>query len=69
MPPPSMSELPQAERGIGAWLRLLRPSHWTKNFFVLAPLLFSGQARDLRVEREAARDQGVDPTPSPDLRV
>ena len=53
MPTPSMSELPQAERGIGPWLRLLRPSHWTKNFFVLAPLLFSGQARDLRVVESA----------------
>lgn len=53
MPTTSLSELPHAERGIGPWLRLLRPSHWTKNFFVLAPLLFSGQARDLRAVESA----------------
>ncbi len=40
--------------GAGPWIRLLRPSHWTKNFFVLAPLLFSGQARDLRVATSAS---------------
>ena len=35
-----------------AWLRLLRPSHWSKNLFVLAALLFSGQA----LEPPAVRD-------------
>jgi 4-hydroxybenzoate polyprenyltransferase len=44
-----MPETNPIEGGVGPWLRLLRPSHWTKNFFVLAPLLFSGQARDLHV--------------------
>jgi len=29
---------------ISDWVRLARPQHWTKNAFVLAPLLFSGRA-------------------------
>lgn len=28
------------------WVTLLRPSHWVKNGFILAPLLFSGKASD-----------------------
>jgi 4-hydroxybenzoate polyprenyltransferase len=34
-----------APRGstLGDWVRLLRPPQWIKNFFVLAPLLFSGR--------------------------
>ena len=28
------------------WLALFRPSHWVKNGFILAPLLFSGKAGD-----------------------
>jgi len=29
-----------------AWLKLMRPAHWTKNLFVLAPLLFARQLFD-----------------------
>ncbi len=31
------------------WVALLRPSHWVKNGFILAPLLFSGKAGDLEL--------------------
>ena len=29
------------------WVRLVRPKQWTKNAFVMAPLLFSGRALDV----------------------
>jgi len=31
---------------IGPYVRLLRPAHWTKNVFVLAPLVFAQQLTD-----------------------
>jgi 4-hydroxybenzoate polyprenyltransferase len=31
---------------LSAYLQILRPTHWVKNSFVLAPLLFSGKFRD-----------------------
>ncbi len=31
----------------GAWVRMLRPRQWLKNFFILLPLLFSGRATDV----------------------
>jgi 4-hydroxybenzoate polyprenyltransferase len=38
---------------IADWLRLLRPQHWVKNGFVLAPLLFSGRAAEPAVLLDA----------------
>ena len=35
------------DTGLSAWVRLARPKQWVKNFFVLAPLLFSGRIVEL----------------------
>lgn len=36
-----------------AWVKLVRPHQWVKNFFVLAPLLFSGRALNPASQRSA----------------
>ena len=35
-----------ASASLRDWIQLFRPSHWVKNLFVFAPLLFSGRAFD-----------------------
>lgn len=39
--------------GLAAWVRLLRPRQWIKNFFILAPLLFSGQGLIRTAQQQA----------------
>lgn len=40
------SDATPAPSGLLDWVRLARPKQWTKNAFVLAPVLFSGRAFD-----------------------
>jgi len=39
--------LPHSGSALQTWMALFRPSHWVKNGFIVAPLLFSGKAGDV----------------------
>ncbi|MCC6316243.1 MAG: decaprenyl-phosphate phosphoribosyltransferase [Gemmatimonadaceae bacterium] len=52
--PPLERSAAVGRASVRSWARLLRPHQWVKNFFVLAPLLFSGRALDPASQRAAA---------------
>ncbi len=50
---------PYVPIGLTTWISLFRPSHWIKNGFVLAPLLFSGRAGDVGLTLKTALGAGL----------
>ena len=51
--PPLEGRRVTAATSTRAWVKLVRPHQWVKNFFVLAPLLFSGRALDPTAQKSA----------------
>lgn len=51
--PDAASAVRPASDRVTAFVRLLRPAHWIKNGFVLAPVVFSGALQDLDVAARA----------------
>ena len=52
-PPQMTGSQVQSVVSLRPWIKLVRPQQWVKNFFVLAPLLFSGRALDPSAQRAA----------------